>query len=320
MKRTIVLLLCLLVQLLEAEEILNEESLLEEDQYNRISSSRELTLLLSSSPAAKLLFAQHFAFPFMEGSNPLTEDNNIAFSLTAEISPVSVNGLAEAVWTPIAFFQVVTGGRIGSGWNTNLFGKNAIGIGLNREKSDGTGRAEHSGAAFDGLLWKAQAGGVFQFDLAVFIPGDWTHVVARTYHEINYMGYTAADPGESWYYENDNGENINGFCYYGNLFVGHQLPIILNTVGLLAEAELRLYNTPNRRFWGDELPHWTFSILGNFSVTKKINAVLITQFRTVRNYKGLNWENQYYRNRSIDRGKPLHFAFYQTVLALSYRL
>jgi hypothetical protein len=315
--RLMVLLLCFAAaQALGAQE--NPDAV--ETPPADTGSGRELTVQISSLPEAKLLFTQRFVFPFLEGQSPLTENNNIAIALTAELSPISVNGEAEAVWTPIAFFQLAAGGRIGSGWNITLFGNDVYGIGLNREKQDDSRKAEHSGSAFDGLFWKVKTGGTLQFDLAALVPGDWNHLVARSYHEINYRGYTAAASGESWYYENDYGENINGFNYYGNVFVGYQMPIVLNTAGILAEADLYLYDTPGRASWGDDKIRWTLSALLNFTVTEKLSAAVLVQCRLLRNYTNPDWEDLYYRNRRLDTSSPLRFTFYRAALAFTYRL
>jgi len=310
MKRIAFLMLVVLfAQALAAEE--------QADVKAGVTSSSELTLLASSLVEAKLSFTERFVFPFLQGENPLTADNNIGIALTADVSPISLNGIAEVVWTPIAFFQFAAGGRIGSGWNLNLFGSDIYGIGLNR--SDAADKAEHDGSAFDGFLWKAQTGGALQFDLAALYPGDWHHVVARSYHEINYRGYTRAKAGESWYYENDDGENCNGFNYYGNLLIGYQMPIFFNMAALLAEADLYLYDTPGRDTWGDERIRWTFSAIFGFTITKQFDITLITQFRTRRNFQESNWEDLYYRNRTIDSSKPLHLEFYRVAAALTYK-
>jgi hypothetical protein len=283
-----------------------------------ITSSSSLNLQASSLPELKLGITHHLIFPFLAGSNPLTEGNNLDLALTAEISPISLNGITELVWTPIAFVQISTGARFGSGWNLNLFGKDLYGIGNNL--SGVTGMAEHSGRAFDGLLWKVQGGAALQFDLAALYPGDWHHVVARSYHEINYKGYTAAAAGESWYFENDSGENVNGLNYYGNLLVAYRMPIILNTVGILTEADLYLYDTPNRTQWGDERIRWTFSALFNFAITENLSAALLVQCRTMRNYQESNWKDRYYRNRNINSSNPLRLEFYRAAAVLSYKL
>jgi hypothetical protein len=265
----------------------------------------------------KLGFTERFNFPFLQGEGPLTENNNIGLALTAEISPISLNGIAEVVWTPIAFFQLTAGGRIGSGWNLELFGTEIYGIGLNRP--DTAGKAEHNGQAFDGLLWKAQTGAALQADLAAVFPGDWNHVVVRSYHEINYKGYTRAKANESWYYENDDGENCNGFNYYGNFLIGYQMPIFFNMAAFLTEMDLYLYDTPDRDKWGDDKIRWTFSGIFSFTLTKQINLTLIAQFRTRKNYQESNWKDLYYRNRTINNSSPLHLEFYRIATAMTYK-
>jgi len=281
------------------------------------AQDHELLLQVSTLPEAKLSFTERFAFPFLQGESPLTQGNNVDLALGAEISPISLNAVAEAVLTPIAFLQFAVGGRIGSGWNLNLFGGDLYGIGLN---ADDAGKPVHDGSAFDGLLWKVQAGGTVQFDLAALFPGDWNHVVARSYHEINYKGYTRAEAGESWYYESDSGENINGLNYYGNLLIGYQMPIFFNLAALLVEEDLYLYDTPDRDRWGDDKMRWTFSGVLGFTFTRQLDLNLIAQFRTRRNFLEQNWEELYYRNRTLDSSNPTSLEFYRVAAALTFRL
>jgi hypothetical protein len=308
MKKTAVLLLI----------ILCTHTLAAQEKEVGVASESRLVLQASTLPETKLAFSQRFTFPFLQGNSPLTEDNNIGVALSAEISPISLNGLAEAVWTPIAFFQLSAGGQIGSGWNIELFGGNVYGIGVNRP--DAEGKAENAGHAFDGLLWKAKTGATLQMDLAAVFPGDWNHVVALSYHELNYKGYTRAAAGESWYFENDDGENCNGFNYYGNFLIGYQMPSFLNMIALLAEMDLYLYDTPNRGKWGDDRIRWTFSGVLGFTLSKQLNLTLITQFRTRKNYLESNWNELYYRNRTIDSSNPLHLEFYRVAAALTFTL
>jgi len=308
-KAVFLLLLPLYMQAITAEE--------QADDGNAVASSRDLTLQVSTLPEMKLGFTQRFSFPFLQGDSPLTVYNNIGLALSVEISPISLNGLAEVVWTPIAFLQIAAGGRIGSGWNLNLFGSDIYGIGVNHPNSKGNG--ENSGNAFDGLLWKTQTGGAFQFDLAALYPGDWHHVVARSYHEVNYKGYSRAKEGESWFYENDWGENCNGFNYYGNMLVGYQMPLFFNMAALLAEMDLYLYDTPDRDKWGDDKIRWTFSAIFGFTITKQCGLNLITQFITLRNFQESNWRDLYYRSRTIESSRPLRLEFYRVAAALTYQ-
>ncbi|GHV38339.1 hypothetical protein AGMMS49546_08570 [Spirochaetia bacterium] len=296
-----------------------------------VKSSSDLNLTASSLPEAKLGFNQHFTFPVLRGAGPLTEGNNLATTLTAEISPVSLNGAAEAVFTPIAFFQLVGGIKLGTGWNIELGGNPVYGMGINKPKQGsrtlalygGDRTYEIKGDPFDGMVWGPRFGGVFQFDLAAVLPGDWHHVVFRTYHEWNYRGYTRAAGGESWVFEGDDMENRNGSNYYGNYLLGYQMPIFLNTVGLMAEMSQYLYNTPDGAYWGDNLGRWTFSALFNFTITKRLEAALIIQTRTRRNYRDgdtLNEGHYYYQYRELDRDNPQRLDFYRAAAIVTYKL
>lgn len=289
----------------------------QEEDESGITTSSSLNLQISTLPEAKLSFIQQFKFPFLQGSNPLTEGNNINLMLRGEISPVSMNGILGVVWTPIAFFEFNMGGRVGSGWYLEAL--NAKGIGINY--ADGAGKAKLDSSPFDGLLWGAWTGGTIQMDFAALFPGDWNHVVFQTYHEINYKGYSRAKNFDSWYYEADAGENCNGFNYYGNFVLGYQMPLspVLNMIALLTEMDLYLYDTPNRSSWGDERIRWTFSAIYNFIITKQFSFAVITQLRTMRNYKELDWEELYYRNRSIDKNKPLRLEPYRIAVSFTYK-
>jgi hypothetical protein len=283
-----------------------------------VETGGEFVLQISTNVEAKLGYTQYFRFPFLQGENPLTEGNNINLALTAEATPISINGLVTAVWTPIAFLEFSVGGRIGSGWTIEISGSRIYGIGLNRPAANG--KAEHSGNAFDGMLWKTLAGGAFQFDLAALVPGDWNHFVFRTYHEINYGGYTRAKEGESWYFENGFGEYTNGFIYYSNYILGYQMPITMNMAGIMAEAELYLYDIQNKSQWGDDKFKWTIAAVANFALHERLNIMVAAQFRTMRNYKESDWEDLYYRNRTIDSSSPIRLEFYRIAAIVSYSL
>jgi len=300
--------------------LLTQALFAQDAEESSVENSRSLVLQISTLPEAKLTFTQQFKIPFLQGSNFLTEGNNIKLALKAEMTPVSLNGMFEAVLTPLALLELKVGGRVGSGWQINLFGGDIYGIGLNQP--DSNGNSQYSGSAFDGALWEAHAGGTIQFDFAAIFPGEWNHVVFQSYHEINHKTYSRAGKGESWYYEDDFGENCNGLNYYGNLLLGYQMPIFLNTVALLAEGDLYLYDTPNRALWGDDLIRWTFSFVMQFTFTENFGAALITQARTLRNYENYTRKtlpDVYYRNRELNTADPLRLEFYRVAAVLSYK-
>jgi len=286
-----------------------------------LKSETSLSLAMSSLPEAKLTFTQSFTFPCFQGDNPLIKDNNIKFDLNTELTPISMNLLGKAAFTPVAFFELSAGGMLGSGWIINLFGSKVYGIGLNRP--DANGRTSVDGTAFDGFFGEGHVGGTVQFDLAALVPGEWNHVVFRSYHEIGYKMYSRAEKDMPWFFENDDGENQNGWNYYGSYLAGYRMPIFLDTVALLAEIEKYLYNTPGGDKWGDSLGRWTFGLLANLTFSKKFSCVLLTQFRTLRNYTNYAYgdkDNLFYRYRDLDFNNPRTFSFYRAVLVLNYRL
>ena len=286
-----------------------------------VKSETSLNLAITSVPEAKLIVAQGFTLPCLQGENPLIKDNNIKFGMNVELTPISMNFLGNAVLTPVAFFELSAGGMLGTGWIINLFGSELRGIGLNRP--DKNRHTSVDGSSFDGFYGKGHAGGALQFDLAALIPGEWNHVVFRSYHEIGYKMYSRAEKGDSWFFEGDFGENQNGLNYYGSYLAGYRMPIFLDTVAVFAEIEKYLYDTPGGDKWGDSLGRWTLSLMLNCTFSKKFSAALAAQFRTLRNYTNYTYgdkDNLFYQYRILDSDNPRSLSFYRAVLILDYRL
>jgi hypothetical protein len=291
------------------------------------TDSTDLEMQISSRPEFKLKLIETMTFPFLRGDGPLTEGNNIKTSLAAEVSPISLNGTVEAVWTPAAFFQVLAGAKAGSGWNIDLFGSSVYGLGINAPQGSSKPRkSKVTGEALDGLVWSAWGGGALQFDLAALFPGDWTHVLFRTYQGARYSAYTRAADGESWFFEADFGENQNGWVYYSSYVLAYQMPLspVLNTVGFMAELDKNLYNFSGGDYWGSNLGNWIISGLFNFTLGARFRTALIIQLRSWRNHGSSDLENAgmiYYQDRELkeDYGER-RFAFYRAALIMSYKL
>jgi hypothetical protein len=291
------------------------------------TDSTEMELQISSRPELKLKIFETLSFPFLRGDGPLTEGNNIKTIFTAEVSPASLSGIAEAVWTPVAFFQAAGGTKAGSGWNIDLFGTAVYGLGINTTQGSSKPRKSVvDGKAFDGLVWSAWGGGALQFDLAAIVPGDWTHVLFRSYHEARYSMYTRAADGEPWFFEADFGENQNGWIYYSSYLLGYQMPLspVLDTIAFMAELKKNLYNTPGGDIWGEHLGDWTLSGFLNFVLGPRFRATLGFQFRSWRNHGSTDLENAdmiFYQDRELQGNYgERRLAFYRAALILGYKL
>ena len=271
-----------------------------------------LTMTTKTELAAKI--SETISVPFLVGSGPLTSDNNVKFKLDGEASPVSLNAAFETVWTPIAFLEIVGGASAGSGWNIPMAN------GLRHNEREGAHDAELTGGPFNGLVWSVKGGAALQGDLAAFKPGDWNHLIFRTYHAFQYRALTSADSEESWLYRADDGENRNGWNYYGNYFLGYRMPIKLNMIGLLVEEDLYLYDVDGGDTWGDDISRWTFGLLANYAFTDRFSAMLMAQARTVRNFTDATDDYEFYQDRVVDTDDERRIEFYRLVATLTYRL
>ncbi|MCL2219437.1 MAG: hypothetical protein FWC23_05645 [Chitinispirillia bacterium] len=284
-----------------------------------ITVTRELTGILTSVPEAEASYCHKFKIPFLRGGSPFTVGNNAEVALRGILAPTAVNAAAEAALTPAAFFQLTAGARAGSGWNIKFFGDYVYAIGIHH--ADSAGRPATDGGPFDGLITKSWAGAALQFDLAAVIPGDWNHVVARSYHEINYTHYTRAGKDDSWWqFEFDYGENRNGPNYYGNLLIGYQMPAFFKMAGLLAEGHLFLTGPKGREAWGDDRVRWTFSLLTQFALRENIDLAALVQTRAMRNFINDNAEDIYYQYRILDTSAPISLRFFRVVAAVTHKL
>jgi len=287
-------------------------------------SSTYLQLQLSSEPAAKVALIQRSTFPFLQGDSPLTSGNNITTVLSAEVSPISVNGIGELIWTPAAFFLLSGGGLAGSGWNIPI----AYGIGFNRPEPDDERprRSRIDGSAFDGLIWNAWGAATLQFDLGAVIPGDWNHILFQTRHEFRYGAYTRARSGDSWVFENHFRENQNGWIYNASYVIGYYMPRspVLNTIAFMAELRRPLYNTPGGSYWGEHLGYWVFSGILNFAITPRLNTTFAAQMHTRRNHGNRNFNTNmdyFYRDLPLEReGGQRRLLFRRVGLIINYTL
>ncbi|MDR2150060.1 MAG: hypothetical protein LBO67_04450 [Spirochaetaceae bacterium] len=284
----------------------------------QVSSSTDLIVQLSSLPEAKLNLNQSWTVPVLQGNSALTKANSLKLNINAELTPIDTNLGVDAVLTPIAFLQFGLGAKMGSGWNIELLGNPLYGIGISKSGADKK-QVLVQDSAFGGLYWNVHGSALFQFDLAALMPGDYNHIVFQTKHEISYKAFTAAKERESWVYEHDFAENQNGWNYYGMFLLGYQPPLFLNTVGLMAEVNTYLYNTPGGEQWGESQGRWIFSLLTNFTLMRNVTLALIGQMRTMRNYTDAT-QDLYYQNRLLTTADPIRFEWYRVALILAVKL
>lgn len=204
--------------------------------------------------------------PLFQGEGPLFSQNNLKLKGVLGVTPITGSLTFEAVLTPIAVMELSVGGVMGTGWNFDLMELEGL------RRNDGTGTVEDS---LGGMYYKGKAGVALQFDTAAIWPGDWTSVVMRTYHEVNYQGYlTGNTPSGGWEFETG-GLHKDGLNYKGEYLIGYQMPLIIDTVALMLETYVDNI--------GNDLEVEMLMDVGlvmNFGLTDRLNLTVIPQLTT----------------------------------------
>jgi hypothetical protein len=238
-----------------------------------------LSLIGSTIPEGQLSVNESLVFPCLQKKdNPLMTGNNVTLNFGADVSPVHVLASTSVVWTPIAFFNLTGGAKIGMGWNYNLFGSDVSGLGLYDYNTDDFPHEHAAGKGADGVYWTGFAGATLQFDVAALWSGKWHHIVGQVYNEVSYQQYTKAHTSDIWYWTNNVRPNENSFLYYFDAVLGYKMPIILDMVGVMFGIMQPLYNPQSGESVGKLGPEMTASIMLDFKFLKSLNLTVMTQF------------------------------------------
>ena len=271
----------------------------------------DLNVAAAVPVSAQASLNETLSFDFLSGENPLIRGNNLKLVLGQTLTPVSVAASFDAVLTPVAFLKLGAGVSFGSGWDIGI----ANGLGVNERL--GLHGNQVSTEPFIGLVTRVNFDAVFQFDTAVLVPGEWNHLQFSTHHQFSYQSLSGIDDDTSWVYQGDDGGNRRGWGYSGSYYLGYQMPIVLENIGLLVDTGLRLYQTPGREMWGDDLMNVNFGPVLNFRLSGQTTLALVTQFNTRLNFVGDTGSYGFYQDRIVDRANPYHLEFNRVALSLN---
>lgn len=180
-----------------------------------------------SGVEARVTGKYNYVIPTPFGTNPLVKGNNVNFSCALEISPVTLASQFGISFTPIAFLNFSTSAKVGTGWEF-------IGIqGHGNYISSETGFMPY--ASLNNLYYEYKLSGLFQFDLAAIVPGDWNHVVTMATYDFIYKGVEGANKANPSMWQAV--DFFQGWNYYSSIILGYQMPLVLQTVGLQLEME-----------------------------------------------------------------------------------
>ena len=282
----------------------------EHHNNKKVSYTTTINAIVTWPAQALVGVTQSFKVPFMQFDNPLTKDNNINFKIGAEITPITTEGKFNITWTPIAFLELYTESRIGSGWKLT---NELLGTAINENNG---GKTNKTPINFSNAVYSFALGGAFQFDLGAVIPHDWSHVIFKTDHYALYKAMTGVNSETSWLYQADYGENRNGWRYMSSYVIGYKLPLFLDLIAMKIDVEKKLFASPkglDNKVWGEDLFLTTFGPIINFNIKKDYNIMLLVQWYTYPVYKN-EGKDDFYQTKILDTHKKTQVKYYQVGL------
>ena len=273
-------------------------------EKSKVKYSTNINVAIAWPLEAKLSVAEIIKVPFLNFNTAFTRGNNIAFKLRADISPVTLEGKFDIVWTPVAFFELYGGASIGSGWSITTNSKLGSIHGLSFNTANATGKTTIIPINFTRAFYSGNFGGAFQFDLGAIIPTDWTHIIARIDQYFLYRGIIDADLSASWVFQNDDGTNRNGWTYFGSYVLGYQMPLPLKLIAFQIETKKTLFRGVraglDKSDWGEDRFSVVFGPILNFQVTDVFTITLLAQLKTVHTYNSSD-DTLFYQYRTINK-------------------
>ena len=273
-------------------------------EKSKVKYSTNINVAIAWPLEAKLSVAEIIKVPFLNFNTAFTRGNNIAFKLRADISPVTLEGKFDIVWTPVAFLELYGGASIGSGWSITTNSKLGSIHGLSFNTANATGKTTIIPINFTRAFYSGNFGGAFQFDLGAIIPTDWTHIIARIDQYFLYRGIIDADLSASWVFQNDDGTNRNGWTYFGSYVLGYQMPLPLKLIAFQIETKKTLFRGVraglDKSDWGEDRFSVVFGPILNFQVTDVFTITLLAQLKTVHTYNSSD-DTLFYQYRTINK-------------------
>lgn len=223
----------------------------------------------------------NYVIPVPFSDHVLVRGNTLTLSPGLEFTPISLAPQFTVAFSPVAFLIFYGGGKIGTGWNLDFMG--AKGLAVYNE----TTQVYDSVTPFASYMHQWYLEGLFQFDLAAVLPGEWNHVVTQARYKFLYEGlWNAGGPKEFWRWQGTI-EKASGWQYLSSVVVGYQMPLVLDMVALQFEFE-GYFDKHDFPDWAQE---WnpTFMKVGispvlSFKFNEKNSLLVQFRFRSRRSF------------------------------------
>ena len=218
-----------------------------------------------------------YKIPVLTSDSPLFSGNNITFTGSFEISPISLMPQLSVSFTPIAFLNFSAGSMAGSGWNM-------LGMQCLAQYKSVTGTYDDINA-FSSWYLKQWANATFMFDVAALWPGEWHHIVTVATYEVDYITLTnTTSPIWEWQASKN---FANGLQFYQSYVLGYQMPTMVSIVGIRAELTGH-YNSSDYGSYADNFDGSyitkDISPLMQLTFSKKDSLYIMANFESRRSF------------------------------------
>lgn len=177
----------------------------------------------------KALFGCYYSIilPLLKTDHFLLNSNEVKFTVSTDITPVSLVSCVDISFTPVAFLSFDAGVQIGTGWNID-----GIGAGLARDNSGGVIKNEYKDIlmkdSFYGPLLKTWLSATLQLEISAVMPESyqrWTHIKILAIPSFEFMellNYGYYD--RAFYWELD--RKLNGWTFTCDFSLQYKIPVI----------------------------------------------------------------------------------------------
>lgn len=263
---------------------------------------------LYSGVEARFIGKYEYTIPVPFGENSLVSGNMLTLGANIELTPLTIEAIGKIGFSPIAFLNFNAGVKIGSGWE--LIGLQGV-----AEYNPITARYDSISpfSAAHNAVWIE---GVFQFDLAAVVPGEWNHVVFVAAYKTQYEQMLGVENKHPWLWQTI-GHKVNGLSYESSFILGYQMPLPLSMVAVQTVL-LGYYNAadfaPQYTDWDPTFMTVEINPIGVITLSKKQSLLIQFSFASRRSFS----QDHSAENRSVLEYTQTGREWYFRRLALSY--
>ncbi len=245
----------------------------------------------------------NYVIPLPLSSHPLMRGSSLTLSPALELAPITFSPKFDVAFSPAAFLVFYAGGKIGTGWNIDPLGAKGLAV-----FNEATGDYE-SVVPFASYMYQWHLEGLFQFDLAAVLPGEWNHVVMQARYKFLYENLLNVGGHQEFWRWQGTLEKASGWQYLSSIVVGYQMPLVLQMVALQFEFEgyFDKHDFPDwAQRWNPEFMKVGISPVLGFQFNEKHSLLVQFRFRSRRSFATELKEdaNQFYYGYA---GREWHF-------------